>query len=223
MKLYGALASPYVARAMMLARIKGIDLPLEPAPGGSTHSPEYLAMSPIGKMPVLEANGRFLPESEVICEFLEETGGGKPGLPADPNDRATSRLIARIVDLYVAPAPRKFFQQMNPATRDQEEVDKAAAELDKAFGFLEFFMGAGPFCVGAEPTLGDCAAIPYVVLIQKSVFAAFPELPDPTQGDGRLGTWWKAVQGHDICRESAEEYAEVVENFMKAMSSRLKG
>ena len=38
MKLYGALASPYVARVAMFASLKGIDLPMESPPGGANSS-----------------------------------------------------------------------------------------------------------------------------------------------------------------------------------------
>ena len=33
-KLYGAIASPYVARVVMYAKLKGLDLPLTEPPGG---------------------------------------------------------------------------------------------------------------------------------------------------------------------------------------------
>jgi glutathione S-transferase len=223
MKLYGAIASPYVTRVVMLARIKGIDLPLENVPGGSTRSPEYLEFNPIAKIPSLDVDGRCIAESEVICEYLEETGGGQPGLPSDPFDRATSRLVGRIVDLYVAPHTSAFFRQMNPATRDQKLVDQAAAELQKGFGFLEKFMGPGPFAVGAQPTMGDCAAAPYMMLIKKVVFANFPTVSDPTEGSGRLGAWWQAIQGHAACRDTVAEYGTAVDGFMKAMGARISG
>jgi glutathione S-transferase len=72
MQLIGAMASPYVTRVVMFARIKGIDLPLVDAPGGSPRSEEYLALTPIGKIPSLEVDGRILAESEVVCEYLED-------------------------------------------------------------------------------------------------------------------------------------------------------
>ena len=223
MQLYGAIASPYVARVVMLARIKGVDLPLAGMPGGSPASDEYRAINPIAKIPALETDGRYLAESEVICEYLEEVGGGKPGLPEDPFERATSRLVSRIVDLYLAPHTSAFFRQMNPAARDQDAIDAAAAELAKGFEYLEYYMGPGPFCVGAEPTLGDCSAAPYVMLIKKIVFANFDSVPDPTASDGRLGTWWQAIQGNEACRTTVEEYSDAVDGFMKAMAARASG
>ena len=221
MKLYGAMASPYVARVVMLARIKGIDIAIAGLPGDSTRSDEYRAINPIAKIPALEVDGRYLAESEIICEYLEETGGGKPGLPSDPFDRATSRLVSRIVDLYIAPHTSSFFRQMNPASRDQAAVDAAAAELEKGFAYLEHFMGAGPFCVGAAPTLGDCSAGPYMMLIKKVVFDNFDSVANPTEGDGRLADWWRAMQGHEACRQTVEEYGLAVDGFMKAMAPRI--
>ena len=87
MKLYGSLASPYVARVVLFARLKGITL--EPQmPEGGIKSPDYLSKNPMGKMPVLEVSGMALPESEVICEFLEDL---HPGLHLSidlrPDDR----------------------------------------------------------------------------------------------------------------------------------------
>lgn len=223
MKLYGALASPYVTRVVMLARIKGVDVPLEKIPGDSPRSPQYLAFNPIGKIPSLDVDGHCIAESEVICEYIEETAGGKPGLPADPLERATSRLISRIVDLYIAPHTSTFFRQLNPATRDQKVVDATAAELQKGFGYLEKFMGPGPYCVGSEATLGDCSAAPYMMLLKKTVFANFSSIADPTEGNGRLATWWQAVQGNPACKTTVDEYGAAVDGFMKAMGARISG
>ena len=220
MKLYGALASPYVTRVVMLARIKGIELELAGIPGQSPASDEYREINPIGKIPSLDVDGHCIAESEVICEYLEDLGEGSPGLPAAPLERATSRLVSRIVDLYIAPHTSTFFRQVNPANRDEAIVAETAGALQKGFGYLEHFMGAGPFCVAGEPTLGDCSAAPYLMLLKKVVFANFDEVPDPTAIDGRLASWWQAIQGHEICRTTVDEYGAAVDSFMKYMAPR---
>jgi glutathione S-transferase len=102
-------------------------------------------------------------------------------------------------------------------------VDAAAAELAKGFKYLEHYMGPGPFCVGAEPTLGDCSAAPYLVLIKKTVFANFDTVPDPTEGGGRLATWWQAIQSNEACWSTVQEYGDAVDAFMKAMAARTSG
>lgn len=221
MKLIGAIASPYVTRVVMYARIKGVDLPLESPPGGTPSSDDYKAMNPIAKIPSLEVDGRILAESEVICEYLEDEYPEKSGLPADNLDRATSRLISRIVDLYIAPQVGPMFRQMNPANRDDAVIEAAAAEFTRVFGIAEHFMADGPFCVGAEPTLGDCALAPHMMLLKKTVFSNFEQIADPTEGESRLATWWSAIKGDPICSETVDEYAAAVDSFMKVMGQRI--
>ncbi|MBN8280216.1 MAG: glutathione S-transferase family protein [Gammaproteobacteria bacterium] len=219
MKLYGGIASPYVARVVMYAKIKGIDLPPLDAPGGNIKSPEYLALNPIGKMPTLDVNGQGIGESTIICDYLEDVYPQKSGLPKDPVDRARSRLVARIVDLYIAPAVGPLFRQMNPATRDAAAVEKAAAEMTKAYGYVEHAMGSGPFCVGNTPTLGDCALGPSTKMMKIILAAGNFGITDPT-ASGRLATWYKAVESHADTGPVLTAYATAFEGFMKMMAAR---
>ncbi len=214
MELYGALASPYVARVILFAKLKGVDLPLADVPGGWSGSPEYKALSPIGKIPALNVDGQCIPESETICEYLEDTHSDKPGLPADAFGRAQSRTISRIVDLYLSPISGALARQVNPDKRDAAVVEKNAEELAKVWTYLEHFMGEGPFAAGAEPTLGDCALGPHMAMFKVLVFDTFDGISDPTQAGGRLQTWWDAMQGDEVCRGLLEEYAVAFEKMM---------
>jgi glutathione S-transferase len=218
MKLYGAIASPYVARVVMYARLKGVDLPLAEAPGG-IKSPEYLKLNPIGKMPTLDVDGKGIGESTIICDYLEDVCPQKPGLPKDPLDRARSRLVGRITDLYLSQHVGPLFRQMNPATRDAAAVDAAGKEIAKVYGYLEQVMGPGPFCVGATPTFGDCALGATTAMTRKILAAGNFGIPDPV-ASGRLATWWKAVEGHEICSSVLKEYGAAFDGFMKAMAAR---
>jgi glutathione S-transferase len=219
MKLYGGIASPYVARVAMFARIKGIDLPVSEAPGGNIKSPEYLKLNPIGKMPTLDLDGKGVGESSVICEYLEDAYPQKPGLPKDPLDRARSRLIARIVDLYIAPAVSPLFRQMNPAARDPAVVEAAAKDIVKTFGYAEHAMGSGPFCIGATPTLGDCALAGTTAMMKTIMRHGNFGITDPTES-GRLATWWKAVNAHADCAAVLDAHNTAFEGFIKMMASR---
>jgi glutathione S-transferase len=214
MKLYGALASPYVARVLMFARLKGIDLQQAELPGGRPSSPDYRAFTPIGKIPSLDVDGVCIPESETICEYLEDLHPEPSGLPGDPLARAQSRTISRIVDLYLAPVSSELARQVNPAGRDAEVVAKHAETLQKVWGYFDHFMGDGPFCVGNEPTLGDCALGPHMVMFKILVFDNFAEIPDPTENGGRLQTWWEAMQGHDTCKTLLDEYGPAFDKMM---------
>lgn len=214
MKLYGALASPYVARVAMFAALKGIDLPMESAPGGMG-SDEYKALNPIGKIPSLEVDGRCIAESEVICEYLEAAYPEPALLPPDPLGQAQSRMISRMTDLYVAPHNTPLTRMRGSGERDQAIIDKGAEEFAKAFSYIEHFMGPGPFAVGDVPTIGDCALTPFIVMLKRTVFPHFDEVQDPTEAGGRLTTWWQAIQAHPGCSKAADEYDQALEEFLK--------
>jgi glutathione S-transferase len=214
MKLYGALASPYVARVLLFANIKGIDLPQAGIPGGRPNTPEYKAFNPIGKIPSLDVDGKCIPESETICEYLEDRFPDKPGMPADIFERAQSRTISRIVDLYMSPISSELARQVNPEKRDAAVVAKNAEALAKVWTYLEHFMGAGPFAVGKHPTLGDCALGPHMVMFKVLVFDNFDTIPNPTQQGGRLQVWWEAMQGNDTCRTLLDDYGVAFDKMM---------
>jgi glutathione S-transferase len=214
MKLYGALASPYVARVLLFARLKGIDLPQAELPGGSVASPDYRGFTPIGKMPSLDVDGLCIPESETICEYLEDTFPEPSGLPADAIGRAQSRTVSRIVDLYMAPISGELARQVDPAKRDAAVVAKNNEALAKLWTYFDHYMGAGPFAVGTEPTLGDCALGPHMAMCKVLVFDNFEEIADPTEQGGRIQTWWEAMQGNDTCRELLDDYSVAFDKMM---------
>lgn len=216
MKLYGSIASPYVARVVMFADLKGIELPMEAAPGGMG-SDEYRAINPTGKIPALQIDGpngpQTIAESTVICDYLEAAHPQPALIPADPMAQAQTRMIARMTDLYVAPHNTPL-NRMGPQ-RDEALIAQQAALFATGFGYIEAFMGPGPFAVGDSPTLGDCALAPFIIMLKQNIFATFPEVADPTAGEGRLAEWWQALQADPVCRKNLDYYTVELEKFLK--------
>lgn len=213
MKLHGDFASPFVARVVLFARLKGHDLAATPLPEGGTKSAAFLAMNPIGRMPVLETAGRFIPESEVICEYLEDTLAGSGGLPSDAASRVTSRLLSRMHDLYVIPPLITLFLSGDPAKRDHAAIATAKQSLAAAYANIEHFLGTGPYAAGATPSLADCTLLPSFEFMRRTLFRDF-EVPDPTHGPGKLGRWWRAIVAGPVTSVLLAEYAASAEAFI---------
>ena len=93
LKLYGFPVSNYVNMVHFALLEKGI--PFEYVLTFPDQGPEFLAISPRGKVPVLETPQGYLNEANVILEYLEETGGGKPLLPSDPYARGYVRSLMK--------------------------------------------------------------------------------------------------------------------------------
>lgn len=214
MKLYGALASPYVARVVLVARAKGLSLPLE-MPAGGLKSPAYLALNPFGKMPTLEVDGQGLIESQVICEYLEDLQPQPALLPTDALGRAHIRTLCRVLDLYVGPEASALFRQMNPATRDAAAVEAARTKLATALGALDTLLGQAPAPGVAGLTLADCTLLPYLQLMQKTVVPALG-VTDP-RSLGHLSAWTQRMQAHAIAGPFIAEYDAAVDAFLKSL------
>ena len=150
--LHGSHASPYVTRVVMQAAAKNLDLNLRPA---NPADPAFRRMNPLGKMPVLEHDGFVLPESQVICEYLEEVFPTPSLLGGSAQDRARVRLIARTVDLYCA----GIFSILRAAADPTFTIDEAneRATLDRGLDSLEMFLSGDGWAVGGSLSLADCA------------------------------------------------------------------
>ena len=98
-KLYGLKMSNYysLTKALLIEK----DLAFEEIKAPPSQSEDYLARSPMGKMPSIEVDGQFLSESIAIFNYLEQLSPGL--LPSDPfaaakpwNSLATSNSMLNL-------------------------------------------------------------------------------------------------------------------------------
>lgn len=198
MILYAVTLSPFAARVRLALRIKGIGYDLQPPPGGGTGSPEYLALNPIGKLPVLMTDdGLAIAESETIIDYLDEQYPDPPLMPADAADRVRMRTIIRSLELYVTPAMFRLFKQMDPATRDETIVTAELARWRDGLTLTDRFVADAPFAVGDRLSKADCILLPSLLLCE--VAAAIFGVQDPVAGCPALdGYRTKARQHPDM-------------------------
>jgi len=71
---------------------------------GGQFTPQFLAINPKAVVPVLIHDGEVVPESTVICEYIEEVFSGHPIYPDDPRLRAKVRVWTKAVDEELHPA-----------------------------------------------------------------------------------------------------------------------
>lgn len=194
MKLYSVDLSPYAARVRLQIYLKGIAAEIVPPPEGGLKSPDYLALNPMGKMPVLALDdGVCLPESETILEYLEDAHPTPSLRPASALALARARLVARVGEIYVMDAIRPLFAQMNPATRDAVAVETHLATLRKGLGFLDHYLTGDAFAVSAEPSIADCSIVP--VLFWVGVVDGVFQAGGLIGAHPKLAAYWGRVQG----------------------------
>jgi glutathione S-transferase len=133
--------------------------------GDAQQRAAFYKLAPLGKFPVLadDANGRTVPESSIIIEYLAARYPGSTLLiPQDPDLALEARLQDRFFDHYVHEAMQKHVgDKLRPlAERDPHGVAQAHAQLEKAYGILEASLATRAWAAGDTFTLADCAAAP---------------------------------------------------------------
>ena len=156
--LYGAMASRAHRTVWML---KELGLPFEHVPthfmDGSTRTPEFLAINPNGRVPVIDDHGFIVCESMAINLYLAKKHGG-PLAPADLREDALatqwSLWVVTEVEkpLLFASANRKLFAE---GSRDEEQAQMAIAKLDRPFKVLDAHLSRQPWLLGGRFTVAD--------------------------------------------------------------------
>ena len=181
-KVCGFRISNYHNKVLIALLEKGVpyeeDCNVKPS-----QKPEYLALSPMGKVPFMEVAGTRLIESEVILEYLEDAYPQKPLLPKDPLARAKVRELVTVIELHLELVARRLYPgaffggTTSDGTRQSVEKD-----LAKGLRTLKALAKFSPFIAGAEFSLADCAAavhLPVVSLATKLTYGRdfLEELP----------------------------------------------
>lgn len=138
---------PYVQRAAIVLAEKGV--PFERRDIDLANKPDwFLALSPLGKTPVLQVGGEALFESAVICEYLDETEA--PRLhPADALQRARHRAWMEFGSALLN-AIGTFYN-----AADDVALAAAAKDVHRRFAQVEAVLGDGPWFDGERFGLVD--------------------------------------------------------------------
>lgn len=227
MKLFQTYSSPFPTRVRLMLYAKGIEAQIIEPPGfhsSAESKGDYLTINPIGRVPALVLDdGRVLPESEVICEYLEETYPTPATQPAAPWGRAQMRLLSRICDFYVVMAMVPLFSASARSRKHWDPVAIRAAtdQVAEALGFLEDYIGTNGYAVGTNLTQADGAITPQLVLACEWIPSLFGT-PDPLEGLPKLAAYWRAIQTDPIALRLITETRDAIAHEQaaaKAMAS----
>ncbi len=146
---------------------------------GETRTPQYLAMNPNGKVPLLEAGpGRYLAESNAILCYLAE---GSPLLPQDAWQRA--QVLQWLFfeqyshEPYIAVA--RFICRWLPADHPRRaDLPRLHERGAQALAVMEQQLARQPFIAGAEYGVADIALFAYTHAAADGGFdlSAYPQI-----------------------------------------------
>ena len=135
---------------------------------------EYLALSPMGKVPYAQIDGARLCESEVILEYLEDAYAQKPLLPKEPLARAKVRELITVIELHMELVARRLYGAVFFGGTISDAAKEAVAnDLEKGIRALKALAKFMPFIAGGEFTVADCAAAVHLPLVSLSTKLAY--------------------------------------------------
>lgn len=213
LKLISHKLCPYVQRAVIALTEKGvgferIDIDLANKPDW------FLALSPLGKTPVLQVGDSAIFESAVILEYLEETEP-KPLHPADALVRAEHRgwiefgssVLGDIAGFYAAP--------------DEVTFKAKSSQLEQRFARLETRVVALPWFDGDRFSLVDAVFGPVF-----RYFDVFDEIADFAilTGKPKLAQWRQSLAARPSVRSAVgADYPALLHAFIARRNSWLSG
>jgi len=172
--LYDVPVSNNGARARLIIYAKGLDasgaVGVEPPSVlGGLGSPEFRALNPQGKMPLLKtASGMAIYESDTIARYLVDAHADvAPSFtPATPELRALDNLIARVHDVYLVALQACLYKATPPFGTFQSRW-KALGELKRQVKVIAGLASEeGPFLTGPEIGQSDAALFPTMTFLR---------------------------------------------------------
>ncbi|WP_119422877.1 glutathione S-transferase family protein [Desertibaculum subflavum] len=201
MKLYDLKAGTNPRRVRIFLAEKGVTVPTVAIDmmKGENRTPEFLALNPLGTLPVLELDdGTILTESIAICRYFEELHPepnlfGRDALERAQvemwNRRAEIELLAPVTQHFVHSSPfwqgrRKQVPEYAPLVREQALA---------AMAWLDRELDDRPYLAGNHYTVADITAQSALLLGKNTGIAL--------AGDHKnLGRWWIEVSARPTAR-----------------------
>uniref|UniRef100_A0AAF5RUN9 Glutathione S-transferase omega n=1 Tax=Wuchereria bancrofti TaxID=6293 RepID=A0AAF5RUN9_WUCBA len=150
-RIYSMRFCPYCDRAIIAAYKKGIQF--EVLNINLQNKPDwFLSKHPEGTVPLLEHDGKLVPDSRVIIEYLDDAFPETSILPREPYLRAKQRYDAIKLDSVCS-----TIQEVSYLTQLSGNTTTLATELAAAEKLLET-----PFYSGTTPGLPDIILYPFI-------------------------------------------------------------
>ncbi|MDV6235194.1 glutathione S-transferase family protein [Leptospira ellisii] len=174
-KLHGTSISNYVNKVKLGLLEKKLEFKqIRSAP---SQEEEFLKISPMGKIPVLEWEGKFLFESGAILEFIDVFFPQEPKLiPNDPWEAARIREITTIIETYLdIPARRIYLLSSRGREVSAALTEEIRPILVKGMKALQRMVRFSPYIAGDRFTLADCAAFAHLTVMEEELRPFYPE------------------------------------------------
>ena len=161
--LHGTKLSGHAHRVEMLLRMLGVSYVYREADAGVRRTPAFLALNPLGQIPVLEDGRLVLADSNAILVYLAQRyDPERRWLPETPEGAAHVQRWLSIAagEVSFGPAAARAIALWNM----RPDVDPVRAKVlaGRLFEFMDAHLSSRAFLAAAHATIADLACYGYV-------------------------------------------------------------
>ena len=202
LKLHVAPPSPRAFKVLAVARHLGLEFELCPVDllNGAHRRPEFVALNPNQKMPVLEDDGFVLWESNAITQYLASKKPEGGLLPADPQKRVdvcrwqfwdSAHWDPACATLIFERLLKKVFGQGDP---DPARVAKGEEDIRQLGAVLDGWLARRPFLCGQDLSVADFSVGAWLNYAERAGY--------PIDGFRQVRRWYAGLMELPAWRES---------------------
>jgi glutathione S-transferase len=188
--------SPFGRSVLAMLEEKKAPYRLAPVAPGTLKTPEYLALHPFGRVPVLVHNGFKLYETQAILRYLDRVLPQPALTPSDVKRAARMDQVMNINDWYlfhgvgnVIIFHRVIGPQVLGLTPDEDAIKAAMPKAHAVFDELASLLGEQSYFAGDTLSLADLLLAPAV-----DFFITIPEWTVLGAPHANLVAWMKRMQ-----------------------------
>jgi glutathione S-transferase len=218
--VYGAAVSPFVRKVRVVLAEKRLSYELKQI-NPFRPPPDFLAISPLKLIPVLRDTDlpelNTLPDSSIICDYLEHKYPEPALYPAEPYRRARALWFEEFADFGLAAECVRvlFFERVvKKAMRqpcDESLVGETlAVKLPPLFDYVEREIGSRQFLVGDVFSIADIAIATMIANFEHA-----GETVDPSRWP-RLARYAGSILARPAFKACLDEEKPVVERMLAA-------
>ncbi|MGE0660305.1 MAG: glutathione S-transferase family protein [Reyranellaceae bacterium] len=201
---YYASGSPYAWRVWLALDVRRIpyEMKLLSFDAGDLQKPNFVALNPRQRVPVIVEGDLVLRESAAIVEYLDEReGAGNRLFAKEPKARARQRQMIREADNYLARRMEELAELLFAAEgeRNAAAIATAAAGLQAELDFWNAEIERQPKTAALSAV--DVTVFPILALVARFIARAGPAGATLSFGPA-LSEWFARIEGNDHVRNT---------------------
>ena len=217
LKLYGFAVSDYFNMVKHVLLERGIAF--EEVTVFPDQTQEFLAKSPMGKVPCIETEHGFLCETSVILDYLEAAYPERPMLPEGAWAQAKARELMKVSELYIELSARRLLPALLAGAPVADDVKQdVRVNLEKGLRAINALASFSPFVLGEQQTLPDIV-LRYALGVAKMAAGSVLKW-DLLEGQAALKAWDERLAADPICQQLDADMQAQFDAFLKKVSGK---